>query len=309
MNTAIFYSDTFLNHKAPMGHPENENRLIAIKKALEIVNFFGIPVKEPHPASTDELELVHTKEHIERVRKISSKASYLDPDTYTSTGSFEAALKAAGAVVQAAESIEGGQLSQAFCLVRPPGHHALANQSMGFCLFNNVAVGAAWFVKNCRRKVAILDFDAHHGNGTQSIFYNSDQVLYCSWHQWPHYPGTGASSETGEGKGKGFSINIPLQAGSSDDIFIQSFDELVLPALEQFSPSLIIISAGFDSHKDDPLSALQFTEQGYADFFKRLLKFISHFPVGLIFTLEGGYDLNALSSCVLKSLEVLADKN
>lgn len=306
--SAIFYSPAFLEHKAPVGHPENEQRLISIIKALEKVNYFDIPVIEPRDATEEELELVHTKEYINLVKTTSQSGGYLDPDTYTSPGSFKAALKAAGAVIQAAESISKREISKAFCLLRPPGHHALANQAMGFCLFNNVAIGAAWFVKNCQQKVAILDFDAHHGNGTQAIFYESDQVLYCSWHQWPHYPGTGTTEETGQGKGQGLTINMPLPAGSGDDIFIKSFDDLVKPQLEKFKPSLLIVSAGFDSHKDDPLSALQFTEHGYATFFKRILKHLQRYPAGLIFVLEGGYNLKALTSSVLKSLAILSDK-
>ena len=305
---AIYYSPTFLEHKAPPGHPEKEERLTTIIDTLKNHDFFGLPLIEPREATTLELELVHTKDHIQRVKEASSSSSYLDPDTYASQGSFKAAATAAGAVIQATEQLSTGKLSRAFGLLRPPGHHASANQAMGFCLFNNVAIGAAYYVKNYGKRVAILDFDAHHGNGTQSIFYTSDDVLYCSWHQWPHYPGTGAQAEKGEGKGEGFTINIPLTLRSSDDVFIQSLDDTVLPALEKFKPGLVIVSAGFDSHQADPLSGLCFTEEGYATFTSRLTCFCRQSSTGLLFCLEGGYNLRALSNSILKTLAVLADK-
>lgn len=304
----IYYSDDFLQHKAPRGHPENEQRLITITNSLKKVNFFNAEIIEPRAATLEELHLVHTKEHIENVRKASESSANLDPDTYTSPGSFNAALKAAGSVIQAIDSVVRSQkgCSTAFCLTRPPGHHATANKAMGFCLFNNIAVGAAYFVKNRSKKAAILDFDAHHGNGTQDIFYKDDQVLYCSWHQWPHYPGTGQSTETGEGKGEGFTINIPLEAGSGDTQFIQSLNEVILPALEKFRPDMIMVSAGFDSHRQDPLSSLNFTEEGYAAFYKQIIDYCEQQSIGLLSCLEGGYNLAALSNSVLKCLEILS---
>ena len=308
-DTAIFYSDEFLNHKAPPGHPENKQRLVSIIKTLDKVNYLDMPIIEPRQASTAELELVHTKEHIAAVKEASATTQNMDPDTYTSAGSYNAALKAAGATVQAAEMINNGELEQAFCLVRPPGHHATSEKAMGFCLFNNVAVAASWLSRNYNKKVAILDFDAHHGNGTQDIFYEDDSILYCSWHQWPHYPGTGWLSDIGSGKGKGFSINIPLPAYSADNIFISSLNKIVMPVIKRFKPQLILVSAGYDSHADDPLSSLSFTEKGYCAFFSKIKEYCQSTDAGLIACLEGGYDLGSLSDSALKSLEVLADTN
>lgn len=305
---AIFYSSDFLLHKAPVGHPENANRLIVIINALKQISYFGIPVIEPRQATEKELLLVHTQQHVEAVRQASNTSNHLDPDTYTSPGSYKAALRAAGALVEAVEGVSQGKIDRAFCLVRPPGHHAAAGKAMGFCLFNNAAIAAAWVVNNLKKKVVILDFDAHHGNGTQEIFYDTDKVLYCSWHQWPHYPGTGRQDEAGAGKGKGYTLNIPLDAGSSDEIFLNSLDEKVMPRLKDFDPYLIIVSAGYDSHRDDPLSLLQFTEDGYARFFAQILNFCQQNGTALISCLEGGYDSHSLSSSVLKSLAVLADK-
>lgn len=304
---AVFYSKDFLNHKAPAFHPENENRLISIYKALEKVKFYNSSVIEPRLAEPKEIELVHTKEHLKKVKKASQESGYLDPDTFTSPGSYNAALKAAGSVLQAVQLIQSGKTNKAFCLVRPPGHHALRDRAMGFCLFNNVAVGASQIASEYKKRVAILDFDAHHGNGTQSIFYDNDKVFYCSWHQWPHYPGTGSLDEIGAGNGKGYTLNIPLPAGSGDDLLIDSLDNLVLPILRQYKPALIIISAGYDSHKYDPLSSLMFTEAGYSVFTSRISEFSEDTAAGLIYCLEGGYNLDALQNSVLKCFAILAD--
>ncbi len=308
-DTTIFYSDDFLEHKAPVGHPENEERLISIINKLEKVEYLGLPVVDPRQATHKELELVHPKDYIEIVKEASLNSAHLDPDTYTSTGSYNAALKAAGAVLQAAETINNKELKQAFCLIRPPGHHASKDKAMGFCLFNNVAVGAAWLASTFNKKVAILDFDAHHGNGTQAIFNDRNDVLYCSWHQWPHYPGTGWLADTGHGKGKGFSINFPLPGYSGDSVLINTLDEIVMPVITRFDPHIIMISAGYDSHLDDPLSTLSFTEKGYGAFFAKVQNYCKKNQKGLIACLEGGYNLKSLSNSVLKSLEVLADTN
>ena len=230
-------------------------------------------------------------------------SGHLDADTYYSAGSWEAALLAAGAVVDLATAVHGGTLDNGMAFVRPPGHHATRDRAMGFCLLNHVAVAAATLAASGAR-VAIVDFDVHHGNGTQDIFYDDGRVLYCSTHQSPFYPGTGAVAERGEGRGLGATINVPLPEGAGDRALLAAYDEVILPAMARFGPDVVIASAGFDAHQADPLASLQVTEAGYAQLVRRLA---SAAGGRLAMALEGGYSLEVLGRCAVVAMEALLD--
>jgi acetoin utilization deacetylase AcuC-like enzyme len=229
-------------------------------------------------------------------------------DTHACRESYDAALLAAGAVLQAVDGVMKGELSAAFCAVRPPGHHAESEAAMGFCLFNNIAIGARYAQKKYGvERVAILDWDVHHGNGTQEIFYADDSVFYISLHQYPYYPGTGAANETGTGNGEGLTLNCPMAAGSGWKEYEEAFRSKILPALHKFQPHLVMISAGFDAHKDDPLAHIQLTEDSFAEMTNMMMEIASKYCNGkIISVLEGGYDLQALARSVEKHVHALA---
>ncbi len=260
----------------------------------------GGRVIEPRPAAREELLRVHTPDYVASIEAVDGRAAMLDPDTFTSPESVEVARLAAGAAVQAVEhALATGET--AFALVRPPGHHAEAAKAMGFCLFNNVAVAAAAAIARGLSRVAIVDIDVHHGNGTQWIFYADARVFYASTHQFPFYPGTGAADETGTGAGQGFTLNIPLAAGARDADYADAY-KTVAAALEEYSPELLIISAGFDAHADDPLASMRMTSGGYAGIVGQLRDAVSC-PIALV--TEGGYDLDALAACLDAVIAVL----
>jgi len=253
--------------------------------------------RAPVEAGRAQLELIHTPEYVRFVEeKILAGERYLDADTVICPDSWDAAVMAAGAVIKAVEAVVNGDHGAAFCAVRPPGHHAEAARAMGFCLFNNVAIGARFArVELGLSKVAIVDFDVHHGNGTQNAFYADPTVFYVSAHQWPHYPGTGLETETGAGKAEGTNMNIPMPPGSGDEDILSVFDARVIPELERFAPELVMISAGFDAHVDDPLGGLALTEEGFAGMTRRLLDLAGGLGHGrVVSALEGGYDPGAL---------------
>lgn len=293
-------------HDVPNRHPEAPGRLVSAAAGVRS----SVPsermraISPPH-ASIDDLANAHEREYLERLlADAESGGSQLDADTYTSRGSFETARRAAGAMLAAVDEVDSGRAQRAFALVRPPGHHALADRAMGFCLVNNVAVAAAR-LRNKGERVVIIDWDVHHGNGTQDIFYNDPQVLYISTHQAPHYPGTGAVNEVGAGDARGTNLNIPLRAGSAGDMMRAAFDEVVLPAVTEFAPTRVLLSAGFDAHRDDPLADLQLTSSDYVDLTHRVL---SVCPNGeLVAVLEGGYDFQALARSAGAVAAVLAD--
>jgi acetoin utilization deacetylase AcuC-like enzyme len=308
--TAIFKNDLFLEHIPDFNHVESPHRLRVIYEQLEqppCNTLFQYP--EFAPAKVADLELNHSKEHVLRVAGTAGKSfSSLDPDTQASAKSYDAACLAAGAVIGGMETIMNRRADNGFALVRPPGHHAETDRSMGFCLFNNVAIGARYGLQHLGlERIAIIDWDLHHGNGTQNSFYTSDQVLYFSTHAYPYYPGSGSLLEVGAGPGEGFTINIPLSGGQDDRAFAAIFREIVVPVTRQFKPNFIIVSAGFDTYFGDPLGTMAVTEQGFAAMTKLIVTLAEEICNGrLLVVLEGGYNLRGLRDGVLAVLGELS---
>ena len=293
MSILVFADDRVANHRPPEGHPERPDRYIAAVEGLTAAGFDdAVQWREPTLAPQEALVGVHDRSHIDGVFSRGDEDHVqIDGDTHMSRGSLIAARLAAGAGLDAIDALRRGDADNAFCLVRPPGHHATPTQAMGFCLFNNIAV-AAQTITEAGERVAIVDFDAHHGNGTQDAFFDHDDVLFVSTHEYPQYPGTGALTERGVGAGAGYTVNLPMPSGATGDVYLRSFDEIVGPALSRFAPDWILISAGFDAHRADPLTNLGLTSGDYAALTARLM---NHAPAGRrIAFLEGGYDLNAL---------------
>ena len=285
-------------------HPENAARIPAIERALVDHDWLGFePVLAEHIA-TDRLQAVHPEDYVDRIARFCRNGGgMLDLDTVASPGSFEAALHAAGGAVQAVDALAGGEADVTFCGLRPPGHHAEASRAMGFCLFNNVAIAAqhALDVHGAER-VLVLDWDVHHGNGTNDIFYATNSVLYVSLHQSPLYPGTGAMSDNGEGDGEGYTINLPMPPGSGHEDWLSLIQHVVTPIARSYRPRLVLVSAGFDAHRDDPLANCELTEATYAAMTTELVTLARELDAPLGFTLEGGYNLHALASSVLAVL-------
>jgi acetoin utilization deacetylase AcuC-like enzyme len=257
----------------------------------------GVEIVAPRAATREQLARVHDSDYIRRISETALKSQQLDPDTYTSPESYEIALLAAGAAIDGVERVMAESHRAAMVMVRPPGHHAERERAMGFCLFNNVAVAAAHARAQGAAKVAIVDYDVHHGNGTQHIFETDPHVLYISTHQYPYYPGTGAADEIGRQAGAGFTVNVPLEVGAVDDDYQIAFTEIVLPVLRQFEPGLILVSAGFDAHERDPLGGMRVTTAAFAAMTLELRKVAEECCRGRIVSVtEGGYDLHALGS-------------
>ena len=307
----IIQDPRYLEHITGPLHPERAERLIAIKKMLRDSGLENKCIKlEPREASEDEIALVHTRELIEQVKDTANRSStYLDADTHASQHSWEAAKLATGGLLLATDELSKGNLDEAFAFPRPPGHHAERDHAMGFCLFNNVAIAAEYALKKFGlKKVLILDFDVHHGNGTQHIFEDRSDVFYISLHRYPFYPGTGASSEKGKGRGEGYTLNIPLSAGGGDEIYHFKFSELIEPTVIQYKPDLLIVSAGFDSHEKDPLGGMDVTKFGFkamAESIEKMKKACENIPV--LYALEGGYSLEGLSESVKEVVKVMLD--
>jgi acetoin utilization deacetylase AcuC-like enzyme len=298
MTTQIVFSDSFNKHDTA-DHPENADRLYVMLDAAEQAPFYKqLRFVEPEMLPEKLLYEVHSAEMIQRVKDISEHGdAWIDLDTYVCKSDYETARLAAGGVAQICRNVEKGDVTNGFALVRPPGHHASAERSMGFCLFNNAGIAAHDLTKSGKR-ILIFDHDVHHGNGTQSIFYARKDVMYQSFHLSPHYPGTGATSEIGEGDGKGYTINAPLGSGHDDSAVAQLFDEIFIPITRQFKPHLIIISAGYDSHHADPLGGLKLT----ANFFGEMVKLFQGIQPKIVCTLEGGYNLQWIGKCFLSQL-------
>jgi acetoin utilization deacetylase AcuC-like enzyme len=298
-----------LGHVNGPGHPESPDRLLAIRARLETTGLLDrLEVIEPQPCPPALLARVHTPQHIERIRRACAHApARLDPDTGVSEGSWRAALLSAGGAVAACDAVMQGRVSAAFVATRPPGHHAEADRAMGFCLFNNIAV-AARHLQEAHRvgKVFIVDWDVHHGNASQHMFEDDDSVFYFSTHAYPFYPGTGARSERGSGRGAGFTLNVPMPAGSGDAEYLAVFNETLVPALEEFRPGFVLVSAGFDAHRDDPLAGMALTEAGYAGLTGIVRDAAQRLCGGRIVSLlEGGYDLRGLAASVEAHLRAL----
>jgi len=306
MSLILIASERFADHMTPPGHPESPERAEVMDVVAAEFRQRGGEVVAPRQVSREQLARVHAPEHLRRMAETTGVAVALDPDTYTSPETYEVALLSAGGAVDAVERVMGGSHKRAFVLSRPPGHHAEHDRAMGFCFFNNVAVAAAHAKSLGARNVAIIDYDVHHGNGTQHIFENDPDVLYISTHQFPYYPGTGAAGEIGYGAGAGRTVNLPLEVGATDEDYRRVFDDVVLPVLRQFKPDILLVSAGFDAHERDPLGGMRVTTAGYTAMTSALRQ-LSEVECGgrLVAVTEGGYDLRALGECFRTVVDVL----
>jgi len=302
----LISSERFTEHQTPPGHPERPERAGVMNAVAARYRAGGGEVAAPREATREQLARVHDAPYLQRMSETIGQAVALDPDTYTSPETHEIALLAAGAAVDAVERVMGATHTPAFAMVRPPGHHAERGRAMGFCLFNNVAVAAAHARSLGAGRVAIVDFDVHHGNGTQHTFERDPSVLYISTHQYPYYPGTGAVDEVGTGDGAGFTVNVPLESGSVDSDYRLAFDEIILPVLRQFHPDLLLVSAGFDAHERDPLATMRLTSEAFGAMtmgLRRVAEDVCRGRMALV--TEGGYDLQALAASLDQTIHAL----
>ena len=306
MPLIVISSDRFAEHQTPPGHPDCPERAEVMEAVAAQWRTRGGEVVAPRQATREQLARVHDADYLRRISETAGRAVALDPDTYTSPETHEIALLAAGAAIDAIERVMGGSHQTALALVRPPGHHAERDRAMGFCLYNNVAVAAAHARALGAGRVAIVDFDVHHGNGTQHRFDDDPSVMYVSTHQSPYYPGTGACDETGVGSGKGFTVNLPIEAGAVDADYRLVFDEVVVPVLRQFKPDVLLVSAGFDAHERDPLASMRLTTGSFGAMASELRRVAEECCSGrMALVTEGGYDLRALAASLNAVVEVL----
>lgn len=321
MTTALVYDPVFLEHVTPRHHPERPERLTTAMWALASLQWLerdGLVQMRPRAATEDELAAVHTRKYIQKVKQMAHEVAedvkrggretrYFAPDTYISAGSYEAAIRAAGAPLTAIDALMKGEIENAYCLVRPPGHHAMQEEAMGFCLFNNVAVAARYALDRYGlERVMIIDYDVHHGNGTQDMFYDDPRVLYFSIHQAPFYPGTGHSDERGEGEALGTTINVPVPAMTGFEAYEAVFRQVMAPAADRFDPQLILVSAGFDAHWADPLADMNLSTAAFAKLNGIIIELAQELCQGrLVLVQEGGYELEATASCVATCINLL----
>src|SRR5207249_8661366 len=310
--TGFVYHPDYLKHDMGAGHPESPDRLRSIVSRLEASGALDRLVRiEPASVADEWITQVHDASYLTTLKSrapVIGRVS-LDPDTSMSAGSLPAAYLAAGGALAAADAIMARTVDNAFCALRPPGHHAEKDRAMGFCLFNNVAIAARYLQRRHGvARVLIVDWDVHHGNGTQHTFDDDPSVLFFSTHQYPHYPGTGGSIERGKGKGEGLTINVPMSAGQGDEDYREVFEQLLVPAADSFKPDFVLISAGFDAHRDDPLASMGLTEEGYAALTGIVAGIARRHCKGRILScLEGGYNLNALAASVERHVAALLD--
>jgi acetoin utilization deacetylase AcuC-like enzyme len=308
MDAAIIWDEAYAEH-ATGAHPEGADRISTMVDHLRATDLWpGLTVVKPEPATEDDILLVHTRRHLALIKRAGQGGgTWIDSDTHVSSRSYETALLSAGGAMAATRLWDDGLVP--FALIRPPGHHATPDRAMGFCLFNNIAVATAKLLEEGRERVAIIDWDVHHGNGTQAAFYDEPRVLFLSLHQWPHYPGSGFFTECGEGPGEGYTVNLPLPAGSGDADYSLAFEAIVEPVLKQFAPQAILVSAGQDIHSDDPLGGMEVTDGGFGMMGLRCLRLARELCDGrLAFVLEGGYDRGASARAVEAVLRAVTDE-
>ena len=310
--TAVVVDKAYLKHEPGESHPERPERVKVLLDLADELDRGKFQLLAPKPANRVDIEATHGKEYVRLIEATAAHDAYaLDGDTITCRDSFAVSVLAVGGFLNLIDAIAAKEIANGFALVRPPGHHALRHRAMGFCLFNTMAIGAE-YVKRVHgaKQVMIMDWDVHHGNGTQDAFYDDPSVLFISTHQFPYYPGSGAVNETGAGAGEGFTINIPLPAGCADTEYLEVFQEIVVPAAERFEPDWILVSAGFDPHRRDPLGGMDVTEKGFGAMANRLLALADRFSNARIaFLLEGGYDLAALRNSVAAVLNAMQARN
>jgi acetoin utilization deacetylase AcuC-like enzyme len=298
LKTGLVADRRYLKHFAGRSHPERPERAEAMIEMAESLTRPDLKFMASREATYQEIASCHQPEYIETVARTASLDRFdFDPDTHSSRDTYETALLAAGGVLTAVEAVMDGAIDNGFAIVRPPGHHALPNRAMGFCFFNNVAIAAKWLIESRGlKRVMIVDWDVHHGNGLQDIFYESPEVLYVSTHQFPHYPGTGSLHEIGYGAGMGFNVNLPMHAEFGDAEYLRAFDRLVMPIGRHFKPEFILVSSGFDGHFRDPLAQMRLTESGFAAMARRVKRLAAECcDSRMVAALEGGYDLEAIA--------------
>ncbi len=307
--TAVFRSPVLLGHDSG-NHVERAARIAAIDRELERRGLLANrPLPAFEPATGAQIEAAHAPDHLAALEAFAQAGGgWIDHDTVMRPDSLDVARRAAGAGIAAIDGILEGTFDRAFAIARPPGHHATRNQSMGFCLLNTVAIAAAHARSRGIGRVAIIDWDVHHGNGTQDIFYRDNTVLYCSLHQWGRgfYPGTGSATETGTGPGEGFTVNVPLAAGTGGEAFLTALRTCIVPAVNAFRPDLLLVSAGYDAHEDDPIGGMGLNDVAYNNLSRETIELADRWCGGrLAFILEGGYDVDALARCVANTIEIL----
>ena len=309
MKTALITSDTYKNHNTGNGHPEKIDRVTAIIDNFKKVDNKNLTWKKPNEFDEFFLNKTHSLDYINHVKQSFPKKGlvFLDGDTIVSPGSKDATKDAVGSIITAIDGVQNKEFKNAFCAVRPPGHHAEKEKAMGFCIYNNVAVGANYLIEKYKyKKIAIIDFDVHHGNGTQDIFYDNEKVLYVSTHQYPYYPGSGSNKENGKFNNV---LNIPLEAGTTSEVYLNAYEN-VLTKIKQFKPEFLLFSAGFDAHIDDPLAQMRLCTEDFYKITKRTLEYSKSFCNGRVVSiLEGGYDLRALQNSTQRHVDALLEFN